>query len=192
MLQQFRDLDPTKLYCNIHGGAQVPRNKFNLAIMALATEANVSEEAFDVEGDELDNRFKLAFKGPSAKARALQFYQSPQLGKGRWKVQKCLDAEGTDNQFYIAPDKNPSMVKRELLCKDLRGILEGMVGGKPIFIRKATSTLLVDRLVLCSVVVPDEVSAHIAWNHAKRIQLSLDEAAIATAFRGVVEGDKYS
>jgi len=147
---------------------------------------------FDMEGDELDNRFEMSFKGTSAKARAVQFYQSLQLGKGRWKVQMCKDSEGVEYQIYVGPDKNPSMVKRELLCKDLKSYLEDKVGDKAIFVRKSIGTLLVDRRVLCSLVVPNELSAHIVWNHAKRIQLSLEEGSVATAFKTIMEGERYS
>lgn len=54
------------------------------------------------------------------------------------------------------------------------------------FIRKITGSILIDRRVLLSVVVPSETETRLEWTHSKRIQLGLDEATISSAFQAIV------
>ena len=104
------------------------KNKFVAAINALAFEAGLKETDVVVSGNNLDDRFELQFFGEPrvAAAKTLQFYESIQLGRGKWKPQFATNDAGTQIQFYIAPDKNPCQMRREILAKLLKDILQGL------------------------------------------------------------------
>jgi len=111
------------------------------------------------------------------------------LGRGRWKEQKVADPNGTIHKFYVVPDKNTAQVRREVLAKKLKvaiGELEGW--SKPLFIRKSSGTILVDRRALVSVTIIDENKASLVWSHAHRIHLGIDQAQIETLFQSIVGG----
>jgi len=189
----FMDLDPKTLFCNIHEGAKVPQVEFVKSIVALGAEANIPDSAVTVVGDPLDNRLEVVFDGPSAKSYALQFYQSLQLGRGKWKDQICKDANGDDNRFYASPDKNPAMVKKELLAKELKGLLVDKVGGSPSLSVKPPGPFswIAESCAQwwCPMKRMHELSGPMPVGS---IQLGLDEATVNAAFLAVVAGEKCS
>ena len=180
----FRKPDPSVLFCNVIDKAQVTRAKFHEAIVVLAGEANIVEDDFDVIGDSLDDRFELRFKGSHATAssKALQFYQSLQLGKGKWKEQVVRDAQNIPLQFFVQPDKNGAQVRKEVLAKHLREIVQPLIAEKQIYIKKSTGTLFVDRRPLVSIFVTGEFSARLGWFHTKRISLNIEQGPVEQAF----------
>ena len=112
-----RKLDPTKLFCNLHERAKVSKSLFQKAISVLANEAAISDTEYCISGDPLDNRFEIQFAGDVrvASVCALQFYESLYLGRGQRKEQVVADDQGKNIKFYIAPDKNPCQIRREIL-----------------------------------------------------------------------------
>lgn len=189
----WRKPDNTLLLCNTAGGAQVSREKFHQAIVVLAADANIGDECFELRGDPLDSRFEIKFVGASPAAQALQFFQSLQLGRGRWKDQKVPNAEGTPVQFYVQPDKNGATIKKEVLAKALKDIVASLLpGDKQVFVRKSTGSVMVDRKILASVVVVDELSARLAWYHVKRIDLKLEQSEVEEQFKMVAGGQSSS
>ena len=101
------------------------KGKFEKAMSALANEAGPKDTDFSVLGDPLDNRSELQFAGEIriASVRALQFYESLQLGRGQWKEQVVLDDQNKEIMFYVAPDKKPCQMRREFSSKHLKSIL---------------------------------------------------------------------
>ena len=189
----FRALDPTILYCNVHGRAQVPRTEFHKAIVPLAADANLGEDKFKITGDALDDRFEIQFLGDrkAASAAATQFMQSLYLGRGKWKTQEALDATSGLHKFYVANDKNGAQVRREILAKGLKQILESLCINKTFYVRKASGSILVDRRVLATVFITSETSAHINWFHPKRIELGIELEQVVPQFSTLV-GDPSS
>ena len=190
-----RKANPTKLFCNIHDRAQVSKAKFSEAILVLFLEANLKEGDVKILGDELDNRFELQFLGDlrSASVMALQFYQSLQLGRGKWKTQSVLDDSNKANQFYVAPDKNPCQMRREVLCKHLKAILGGLSPNKEFWAKKSTGTIYADKRVVATVQVTGSDTANILWCDAKRIECKLDKAEVELQFNSyVVSGGQLS
>ena len=185
----WRKPDPTILFINVHGRVKVNIRTIYAAVVRLASEANIPESDYRFNGDNLDNLFDLKFTGVSANQQCLQFYQSLQLGRGRWKEQSCKDPNGVSCKFYIAPDKNPAQVRKEVLSKQLKGRIEGLEGwSKEIFIRKSSGTLLVDRRALVSVAIIDEVRASLVWSHAQRIHLGIEQEVVEAMFKDIVGG----
>ncbi len=188
----YRKPDPTKLFINTRDRVCVSRDKVYGAVVVLAGEAGITEDHFDFEGDALDNRFEMLFKGTSAAPRALQFFQSLQLGRGKWKTQQVVDDLDEVVQFFVQPDKNGAQVRREILTKNLKDILLPLVGSKPIFVRKSTGSLLVDRRVLATIFINGELDARIQWFHPKRIELAIEQELVEQQFAAVVGGPSYS
>jgi len=186
-----RKTNPTKLFSNMHGKEKVSKRNFTKSIVNLALEANLSEADFCVSGNSLDDRFDIQFSGESriAAVKCLQFYESLQLGRGKWKPQFATNDTGTDIQFYIAPDKNPCQMRKEILCKHLKGILENLAIDKTFFVKKATGSIYADKRVVVSVVITGPESARLDWCHAKRIDLGIDQGAAELSFSShVVSG----
>ena len=111
-----RKTNPTKLFSNMHGKEKVSKTGLTKAIVTLVLEAHLSEADIAISGDALDDRFEIQFSGDSriAAVKCLQFYESLQLGRGKWKPQFAINDTGTDIQFYIAPDKNPCQMRKEI------------------------------------------------------------------------------
>ncbi len=188
----YRKPDPTKLFINTKDRVLVARDKVYAAVVTLAGEASIAEDHFDFEGDVLDNRFEMLFKGSSAAPRALQFFQSLQLGRGKWKKQEVMDDLDEVVQFFVQPDKNGAQTRREILAKNLKDIVQPLVGDKQIFVRKTTGSIMVDRRVLATVFINGEHSARIQWFHPKRIALAIEQDVVEQQFAAVVGGPSFS
>ena len=179
-----RKANPTKLFANLHARTKVSKSNFKAAIIALAVEANLKETDFSVIGDNLDDRFELQFLGDPrfSAVKTLQFYESLQLGRGKWKPQFAKNDAGTPIQFYIAPDKNPCQMRREILSKHLKTILEKLANNGEFFVKKTTGSVYSGSRVVVSVIITGPESARLDWCHAKRIELAIDQAEAETAF----------
>jgi len=184
----FRRPNPTKLFCNLHDRAKVSKNKFVAAISVLALEANVDDSHFSVVGDALDNRFELQFCGDGrvASLRAMQFYESLQLGRGQWKKQVVENDQGIEIKFYVAPDKNPCQMRREILSKHVKNILLSNAVDKKFFLKKATGSIYEGKRVVCSVIVTGPETARLDWCHPKRIELCIEQAPVEQEFSNYV------
>ena len=194
----FRKLDPTILFQNVRNQVQVAREKLLPAIVALAAEANIQENKFIIVGDAMDNKFELKFMGDfcscerTAAARALQFFESLKLGRGKWKPQQVKGINDVVHQFYVQPDKNGAQIKREILSKELASIFSTIVPSSSLFGRKSTGSVFVDRRVLATVHVTGEDQAKINWFHPKRIQLSIQQEDVEQQFSALLGGPSYS
>ena len=157
---------------------------FTKAIVTLALEANLSEADIAITGDALDDRFEIQFSGESriAAVKCAQFYESLRLGRGKWKPQFAINDTGTDIRFYIAPDKKPCQMRKEILSKPLKGILEGLSISTTFFVKKATGSIYADKRVVVSVVITGPESARLDWCHGKRIELGIEQAAAELSF----------
>ena len=142
-------------------------------------------------GDPLDNRFELQFAGDLrvASVCALQFYESLQLGRGQWKEQVVLDDQGKQVKFYVAPDKNPCQMCREILSKHLRSILASKAVDKHLNFKTTTGSVFEGKRVVCSVVITGPESARLEWCHPKRIELGIEQAPVEQEFSGSVVGE---
>lgn len=134
----WRKPDNTLLLCNTDSGVQVCLKKLYDAIAALAAEANIGEQNFEMWGDPLDSKLEIKFIGPSPAVQALQFDQSLQLGRGRWKEQRVPCGDASPVQFYIQPDKTSTTMKK-ILAKALKEIVTShLPADKQVFVHKST------------------------------------------------------
>ena len=179
-----RKPDPTKLFCNVHDKTQVSKTKFREAVVPLVLDAGLKEGDVSIVGDILDFRFELLFSGDTrtASVKALQFYQSLQLGRGKWKVQEVPDDTGHKHQFYVAPDKNPAQMRKEVLTKRVQTILSSLSPDKQFFSKKSLGSVYCDRRVVVTVQITGEETARLLWCHAKRIELGIDQGAAEEQF----------
>ncbi len=92
------------------------------------------------------------------------------------------DPTGGFVQWYANPDKNPATVRREILAKKLKLIVEPIIPDKNVFVRKSTGSIMVDRRVLASVFIPDQDSAKITWFHPLREKLKISEDSVTKDF----------
>ena len=84
-------------------------------------------------------------------------------------------------------------MRKDILCKHLKGILEGLAISHTFFVKKATGSIYADKRVVVSVVITGPESARLDWCHAKRIDLGIDQAAAELAFSShVVSGGQGS
>ena len=97
---------------------------------------------------------------------------------------------GKKHQFYCNPDESMAQVRREILRKNLKELLDPLVSsmGKTAFMRKATGSVVVDRKVLGSVQLIDERAAKIQWYTPFVLSLGIDIAPIGEAFSALAEG----
>ena len=111
-------------------------------LVALAAEANLSEESFNLTGDPLDNQFDIKWSGDfdTACARCHQLYSSLQLGKGRWKKQVVVGALQAEMQFFVSPDKKGAQVCKEILSKQLQAFVQALLP-KQFWLKTATGAL---------------------------------------------------
>ena len=103
-----------------------------------------------------------------------------------------MDDQDKSIKFYVAPDKNPCQIRREILSKNLCTILSGKAVDKEFSLKKATGSIYEgkgrDRRVVCSVVITGPESARLDWCHPKRIELGIDQGPVEQEFSGFVLG----
>ena len=187
-----RTPDPSKIFVNIHGKINVPIDAFVIAFAALATEVNISPDQYKIIGDALDSRFEINFTSDSASAarNCASFLASLSVGRGQFKPQFVEIDAGTKHQFYCNPDKNMAQVRREILCRNLKELIEPFVTamGKTAAMRKTTGSVMVDRKVVGTVFLVNEQAARIHWYTPLVLSLGLDIVAIDAAFCAVAGG----
>jgi hypothetical protein len=181
----FRTPDGTMLFSNTDKRTKIPREEFVKSFTALASEANINSSDFEVVADALDSHFDIKFKGDprTAASRATQFLLSLRLGRGRFKEQSALDVSNSPIKIFFNPDKNGAQVRKEVLAKGLKGILEGHMPDKAFFVNKDRGTVLVDRKPLARIVIVSEDVSAIEWVAAHRILQGIDEAKIGEEFK---------
>ena len=79
-------------------------------------------------------------------------------------------------------------LKKEVLSKRLKDILQAAITGKEVWIKKSFGTLLVDKRPVCSVAVLSESSTKIIWFQSEATELGIDQAAIESEFEIVAGG----
>ena len=185
--------DPTKIFVNIGDKHQVPIAAFVKAFSALAEEANIGADQYQIVGDQLDQRFEVQFTADtdSATRCCASFLSSLSLGGGRYKEQYVVvDDAGTQYQFYCNPDKNLAQVRKEILTRNLKELLEPHAKslGKIIAMRKTTGSVLIDRRVVGSIFLLNEKNARIQWYTPVVLSLNIDMPSIDAAFSAVAGG----
>ena len=188
-----RTPDPTKLFINMKGKTNVAVTKFSAAFSVLAGEANISCDSYKIIGDQLDSRFEVHFTDDSATAarKCATFLASLSLGRGSYKAQQVENDAGEMVQFFCNPDKNRAQVRREILCRNLREILAEPVAaiGKSVYIRKSTSSIMIDRRCLVTVFLIDEHEARLDWYQPLLLSMpSIDKEAVESSFRAIAGG----
>ena len=151
------------------------------AVVPLLIDANIEPGQVRVVGESLDCRFEVHFPdAPSCK----QFHGSLVQGKGKYKVVKVLSPASEEVQIYFNPDKNPATVRKEVLCKQLNAIIQGLLpDGKRAFARKDSGSVLVARQELCAVVIESELVTGVAWNRPLAASLHLVTDSIEEQFK---------
>ena len=185
--------DPTKLFVNTKNKTNVSANKFGEAFAALASEANIDNGSYKIIGDALDSRFEVQFTNDTTTAtkECAMFLASLSLGRGQYKPQQVQSNDGSTVQFFCNPDKNRAQVRREILCRNLRQILEGPVAsaGKSCYIVKSSNSIFIERRLLVTVFVINEHQAKLEWNDPFVNSIpAIDKDAIEASFRAIASG----
>ena len=144
----------------------------------------------------LDNRFEVQFTNDTSTAtkECATFLASLSLGRGQYKPQQVEGNDGSVVQFFCNPDKNRAQVRREILCRNLRDLLEGPVSaaGKSCHGRKNTSSIMIDRRLLVTVFIINEYQAKLDWNEPHLLSIpSIDKESIEASFRAFAGGHPY-
>ena len=189
-----RDVNLSTLFCNTDNQIKVARSKFHESVVKLAAEAGLADDTFNVVGDPLDNRFEIFWNGDprTARDRCSHFFQSLQLGRGKWKPQVVLDDQSQEVKFYVGPDKNPCQVRREVLAKSLKDLVSKAIPDVNIFIKKSAGTLYIDKRPLVTVHISGPESARLTWNPDKVASYKLDLPRLEEGFRKLVRGELSS
>ena len=191
----FRALDPTILFCNTMEQKKVARAKFHDAIIKLAAEAGLGEDTFDLLGDALDNEFEIDWNPVKindvniATENCRRFFSSMRSRKGKktfWKPQNVLDDQGQLVQFFVKTDKNPSMVRKEILTKSMQDLCQQKFAGTEVFANRPNGSLFVDRKLLCTVHVTGENSARLEWNKPICVLFKFEYAVVEEEFKALL------
>ena len=103
------------------------------------------------------------------------------MGRGKWKTQEVEDDQGRPNKFYVAVDKKPAQMRKEVLAKRLLTILGPLCPNREFSFEKFNGSIYCDRRVLVSVQVTGEESARLNWCQAKRVEYGIDQAVVEEA-----------
>ena len=182
-------LDPTVLFCNIHGGAKVTAIRFHEAFLLLATAAGINTTDFICDSDELDDRFDIQFTGDNAADNCMRFHSSLRLRRGKYKVMQVANDENELLKFYVNTDKNAAMVKKEIWTKSLQKMVEAALPSKTIYASKVKGTIYIDRKVLVNIFVQDETHVRTGWSLPFCESLKLAHETLDHAFKSsLVDG----
>ena len=75
-----------------------------------------------------------------------------------------------------------AQVRKEVLAKGLKGILQATSIEKEFFVRRQDGLVFVDRRPLVSVKIIDEQKTRLSWNHAKRIDIGMEQEPVEEQF----------
>lgn len=190
-----RALDPTTLFCNTSEHKKVSSARFEESILKLASEVGLGADTFHLLGDPLDNEFGIDWNPIKindlnvASSNCRQIYASLRTRKGKrtvWKPQNVLDDQNQLVKFYVNTDKNPSMVRKEVLTKAVQGFCQQMPGGIEVFANKPNGASFVDRKLLCTVHVTGENFARLEWNKPICVQFKLEYVQVEEAFKSLL------
>ena len=187
--QEFwRRPNPTVLFTNTHESKEVSKEKFVEAFSKLATEANCDPSTYKIFGEELDSKFEIRFGGDVATAarRCAQFRGSLKIGPNKFKDQHAVGPSGEQVKFYVNPDKNGAMVRREILVKQLVEYFKPILSEKLVHSNKATGQLLVNRQPLAQVVILNENEAKLQWKPKKVEAFGVDKSEAEAEFQKIV------
>ncbi len=128
----WRTPDPSIVFFTTSANKGVTKEKAKAAFDSLLEDANVPPDSFTFNGDQLASKFEIKFSGPfgTARARTSHLLLSLRLGPGNYKELLVDGPDGTKIQFYLNPDKNGSMVRREILTKHLTSAMGELLLGK--------------------------------------------------------------
>ena len=78
------------------------------------------------------------------------------------------------------------------MTKAIQPFVQGLIPGNPIWVRKATGTLLVDKRPLATVIITSEDDARLSWNDTKSIQYKIEQKVVNDQFEKLVAERKSS
>ena len=188
--QEFwRRPNPTVLFTNTHESKEVSKEKFVEAFSKLALEANCDPSTYKVYGEELDSKFEIRFGGDlsTAARRCAQFRGSLKIGPNKFKDQHAVGPSGEQVKFFVNPDKNGAMVRREILVKQLVEYFKPILSDKLVHSNKGTGQLLVNRQPLALVVILNENEAKLQWKPKKVEAFGVDKSEAEAEFQKIVQ-----
>ena len=100
-----------------------------------------------------------------------------------------LSPDGDGVQFFVGPDKNPSMVKREVMSKAIFNSISKAHPNAKFFLRKATGTILSDRRHVVSVIITGPYTGSLDWNLSKVAELEIVKDNFDEEFKLLVSAD---
>ena len=77
-------------------------------------------------------------------------------------------------------------MRREILSKHLKAILEGLAISTQFFVKKTSGSIYANKRVVVSVVITGPESARLDWCHGKRIELGIDQGEVESQFGNYV------
>ena len=180
----WRTPDQSIVFFTTSANKGVTKEKAKAAFDSLLEDANVPPDSFTFNGDQLASKFEIKFSGPfgTARARTSQLLLSLRLGPGNYKELLVDGPDGTKIQYYLNPDKNGSMVRREILTKHLTSAMGELLPGKQFFARRSEGLVFVDRRPIAQVHITSPTDARLSWKHGKRIAIGLDNELVEKKF----------
>ena len=142
------------MFVTTDGAKDVTKDSIKLAVSALALEANIGEDDFEVIGENLGSKFEISFVGTisGAAAKANQYLLSLRRGPGDFKTQEVATPDGPNS------GKNGATVRMEILAKQLVGVIRELCPPQQFFLRRNEGTIFVDRRPLVRVIAESQES----------------------------------
>ncbi len=122
-----------------------------------------------------------------AEQRARKFMQLQKVGVA-WRKLSALDENGSAQPLFVDGDKNPKMVRTEVLTKRLAALLEKHTK-KKFFPKRKEGKVFIDYAPVARLQITAADAFIVEWNLSKVAELGLDKAAITEELRAAGPGE---
>ena len=185
--------DPTILLLNSENNTPITKAAAVLGISEWLKDSNISDKDWSLEGDELDRRFTIRFRGEAGYAaiRAKQAFGSIR-GPDGFRPLSARTPTGTGSvKLYVKPNQNAKERKLELDSKRFFRAVQAKITGKKVSWVKREGTISIDwRLVARVQVHPGDAPSTIMYNMAAMRDLGLEKSLFTEAFANIGSSSK--
>jgi hypothetical protein len=188
--------DGTILELNTENSTPITKDAAKEGITKWLSDSGIAEEGWSLEGEELDRRFKIRFKGEVGYAtlRARKAYGTIRCGDGTYRqLTACTPTDSSSVKLYIKPSQNAKERKLERDAKRLFKALQPRLQGKKVSWVKREGTISVDwRLVARVQVYAGDEPSTLQFNMAAMRDLGLEKNVFAEAFSNIGSNNKVA
>ena len=155
-------------------------------VSGLSAEADIGQEHFKVNGDNVAKKFTVQFTGPAqtAERRVEKVLTLLRQGNGAWRQIFAVSPARRETQLFFGPDKSGKQIKTEMESKRLHQAFKDVHSDLNPFLLRKEGIISISWVPVARVeVFPKGQSTVVHWNSAVVERHGIDKNRLIAAFR---------